>query len=96
MDEADGIKPLVEKALSKSEFAQMNKPGSSAMYVKSDVWGKGQEVIIITGAGDKGVETARKGNRRNGWISSSVGLELRTRRRAKAGHLPTEKQQGSR
>ena len=31
------------------------------MFVKSDVWGKGQEVIIFTGAGDKGVETARKG-----------------------------------
>jgi hypothetical protein len=63
MEEAGGIKPLAEKALSKSEFERMNQAGSSAMYVKSDVWGKGQEVIIITGASDKGVETARKGNR---------------------------------
>lgn len=63
MDEAGGIKPLAEKALSKSEFERMNMAGSSAMYVKSDVWGKGQEVIIFTGASDKGVETARKGNR---------------------------------
>jgi hypothetical protein len=63
MDEAGGIKPLAEKALSKSEFERMNMAGSSAMYVKSDVWGKGQEVIVFTGASDKGVETARKSNR---------------------------------
>ena len=72
MDEAGGIKPLVEKALSKSEFAQMNQVGSSAMYVKSNVWGKGQEVIIITGAGEKGVETARKGNRAE-WMDIIFG-----------------------
>jgi hypothetical protein len=63
MDEADGIKSLAEKALSKSELDRMNMAGSSAMYVKSDVWSKGQEVIVFTGASDKGVETARKSNR---------------------------------
>lgn len=63
MDEAGGIKPLAEKALSKSEFEKMNQAGSSAMFVKSNVWGKGQEVIVFTGASDKGVESARKGNR---------------------------------
>jgi hypothetical protein len=80
MDEAGGIKPLAEKALSKSEVDRMNMPGSSAMYVKSDVWSKGQEVIVFTGAGDKGVETARKGNRAEwmdiifGWF----GIEVET------------------
>jgi hypothetical protein len=81
MDEAGGIKSLCEKALIKAEFDQMNKPGSSAMFVKSDVWKKGQEVIILTGAADKGVETARKGNRGEwmdlifGWfgVESEVG-----------------------
>jgi hypothetical protein len=63
LDEAGGIKPLVEKALIKAEFDQMMQPGSSAMFVKSNVWGQGQEVIIFTGSGDKGVETARKANR---------------------------------
>jgi hypothetical protein len=72
MDEAGGIKPLAEKALSKSEFERMNQAGSSAMYVKSDVWGKGQEVIVFTGAGDKGVETARKGNRAE-WMDIIFG-----------------------
>ena len=61
LDEAGGIKPLAEKALIKSEFDKMKQPGSSAMFVKSNVWSQGQEVIIFTGAGDKGVETARKG-----------------------------------
>jgi hypothetical protein len=80
LDEAGGIKPLAEKALSKSEFERMNQAGSSAMYVKSDVWGKGQEVIVFIGASDKGVETARKGNRSEwmdiifGWF----GIEVET------------------
>jgi hypothetical protein len=81
LDEAGGVKVLVEKALSKSEMDRMNQAGSSAMYVKSDIWGKGQEVIIITGSSDKGVETARKGNRAEwtdmifGWygVESDVG-----------------------
>ena len=81
MDEAGGIKPLAEKALSKSEFEKMNQAGSSAMFVKSNVWGQGQEVIIFTGSGDKGVETARKANRAEwmdvifGWfgVESDVG-----------------------
>lgn len=80
MDEAGGIKPLAEKALSKSEFERMNMAGSSAMYVKSDVWGKGQEVIFFTGASDKGVETARKGNRAE-WmdlIFNWFGIESET------------------
>lgn len=63
MDEAGGIKPLAEKALSKTEFERMNMAGSSAMYVKSDVWSKGQEVIVFAGGSGTGVETARKGNR---------------------------------
>jgi hypothetical protein len=72
LDEAGGNKPLVEKALIKAEFDKMNQPGSSAMFVKSDVWGKGQEVIIFTGASDKGVETARKGNRAE-WMDVIFG-----------------------
>jgi len=80
LDEAGGIKPLVEKALIKAEFDQMMQPGSSAMFVKSDVWGKGQEVIIFTGAADKGVETARKANRAEwmdvifGWFGLEVDV----------------------
>jgi hypothetical protein len=81
LDEAGGVKALIEKALSKSEMDRMKQAGSSAMYVKSDVWGKDQEVIVITGSSDKGVETARKGNRAEwmdmifGWygIESEVG-----------------------
>jgi len=72
LDEAGGIKPLVEKALIKAEFDQMMQPGSSAMFVKSNVWGQGQEVIIFTGASDKGVESARKGNRAE-WIDVIFG-----------------------
>jgi len=71
MDEA-AFKPLAEKALSKSEFDRMNMAGSSAMYVKSDVWGKGQEVILFAGATDTGVDTARKSNRAE-WMDLIFG-----------------------
>ena len=40
--------------------------------MKSDVWSKGQEVIVYTGAGDKGVETARKANRAE-WMDVIFG-----------------------
>ncbi len=72
LDEVGGIKLLVEKALIKAEFDQMNKPGSSAMFVKSNVWGTSQEVLIITGAGEKGVEGARKSNRAE-WMDTIFG-----------------------
>jgi len=72
LDEAGGIKPLVEKALIKAEYDQMLQPGSSAMFVKSNVWSDGQEVIVYTGASDKGVETARKANRAE-WIDVIFG-----------------------
>jgi hypothetical protein len=62
MDETDGIKTLVEKALSKTDLSRVNQARSSAMYVKSDVWSKDQQVIIFTGASDQGFEAARKGN----------------------------------
>jgi hypothetical protein len=72
LDEAGGIKPLAEKALIKAEFDKMMQPGSSAMFVKSNVWSQNQEVIIYTGMGDKGVETARKANRAE-WIDVIFG-----------------------
>jgi hypothetical protein len=72
LDEAGGIKPLAEKALIKAEFDQMMQPGSSAMFVKSNVWSQGQEVIVYTGANDKGVETARKANRAE-WMDVIFG-----------------------
>jgi hypothetical protein len=72
MDEAGGIKPLAEKALSKSEFDRMTMPSSSAMYVKSDVWKSGQEVILFLGATDAGVDTARKSNRAE-WMDIILG-----------------------
>lgn len=85
LDEADGIKPLVEKALSKSELDRMNMAGSSAMYVKSDVWGSGQEVIVFTGASDKGVETARKSNRAE-WMDIIFGwFDMENPAEARAG-----------
>ena len=67
MDEAEGIKPLVEKAVTKKDFEWINKAGNSRMYVKSNVWSGGQEVIIFAGADGAGAEMARKRNRAEWW-----------------------------
>ena len=41
VDEADGIKDLLKKALSDREFELISKEGNKGMFVKSDVWGEG-------------------------------------------------------
>lgn len=67
MDEPGGIRPLAEKALGKTDFEWINKAGNSRMYVKSNVWSGGQEVILFAGANGAGAETARKNNRGEWW-----------------------------
>ena len=77
MDETGGIKPLVEKAVGKAEYEWINKAGNSRMFVKSNVWSGGQEVIIFAGADSAGADAARKVNRAEWWeiISGWFGIE---------------------
>ncbi|HOO90226.1 MAG TPA: hypothetical protein PLA74_05325 [Syntrophales bacterium] len=76
MDEADGIKPVAEKVLSKAEFEWINKPGNKKMYLKYDVWFGGQEIIVFAGADGAGAEAARVGSRDEWWTAISEWFEI--------------------
>jgi len=68
LDESGGVKDIVKEALSDAEFADVSKAGNNEMYLKSDVWGEDQEVIIFSGATKEDAEAARVGNRED-WLN---------------------------
>jgi hypothetical protein len=85
MDEAGGIKPLAEKALSKNEFEWINKSGNKKMYMKYDVWYGGQEVLIFAGADGAGAEAARVGSRDDWWATIMEWFEIEEEGGAEGG-----------
>lgn len=63
--DADEIGKVVAQALSPEEAKQIE--GAGATIVKSDVWGKDQNVIFFAGMNAQAVEEARKNNRETWW-----------------------------
>jgi len=61
-DESGGVKDIVKEALSATEFANVSKAGNKEMYLKSDVWGEDQEIIIFSGATKEDAVAARTEN----------------------------------
>jgi hypothetical protein len=78
VDEPDGIKDLLKKALSDREFASISKEGNKGMFVKSDVWGEGQEVIIFTGSNRAAAEAARLENKEEWWNEIVTWFDIET------------------
>lgn len=76
VDEADSIKNLLKEALSDREFELITKEGNKGMFVKSDVWGEGQEVIIFAGSNRATAEAARKENKEEWWNEISMWFEI--------------------
>jgi len=76
VDEAGGIRELLKEALSDKEFQSISKEGNKEMYIKSDVWGEGQEVIIFAGSNRAAAEAARKGNKEEWWNEISIWFEI--------------------
>ncbi len=62
LDESGGVKDIVKEALSATEFADVGKAGNKEWYIKSDVWGEDQEVIIFSGATKEDAVAARTEN----------------------------------
>ena len=58
VDEA-GIKELVKEAVGDQELAALSQKGAGKMYVKSNVWGPGQNVVIFAGSDAQAAEKAR-------------------------------------
>ncbi len=63
INEPRGIKDLLKKVLTKNEIRWISQEGYGKMYVKSDVWTRGQTVIVIAGSNFKAAEEARKASK---------------------------------
>lgn len=78
IDEVGGVKDLVKEALSSAEFSDVSKAGNKEMYIKSDVWGEDQEVIIFSGATKADAIEARVGNRATWWDEIALWFDIET------------------
>ena len=78
LDESGGVKDIVKEALSATELADISKPGNKEMYLKSDVWGEDQEVIIFSGATKEDSIEARVGNKESWFEEIAIWFDLET------------------
>ena len=73
-----GIKDLVKKAVGNKEAAALTKKGAKNMYVRSNVWGPGQNVLIFAGADVAAAEKVRKDNKEEWFEIIAEWFELET------------------
>jgi hypothetical protein len=74
IDEPGGIAGLLKEALSDSEFEAISK--DKGMYIKSDVWGEDQGVIVFAGANKAAAEAARTGNKEEWWNELVIWFDI--------------------
>jgi hypothetical protein len=71
MDEGDAVKKIIKDALSTQELNWISKEGNGNLFFKSDVWGSGQQVMVITGSNRKVAEETRI-SYRDDWFDTLV------------------------
>jgi plastocyanin len=62
-DAYDGVGEIVQKVLSDEEAKQIREKGNRKMYVKTNVWRKGQVVHVIAGSDRNETKKAHEDNR---------------------------------
>lgn len=80
--EMDNTGNVVKQLLTKEDLDFVTQAGNSRMYVKSNVWNPGQQIIIFAGS-DKQASACARTNSRERWMtlfSNWYGLDL-------AGHF---------
>jgi hypothetical protein len=78
LDESGGVKDIVKEALSDMEFADVGKAGNKEMYIKSDVWGEDQGVIVFSGATREDAIAARVDNKADWWDEIALWFDIET------------------
>ncbi len=73
-----GIKDLVKKAVGAKEAAALTKKGANNMYVRSNVWGPGQSILIFAGANAAAAEKVRKDTQEEWFEIIAEWFELET------------------
>jgi hypothetical protein len=77
MDEA-GIKELVTEAVGAEEAGALGKKGAGKMFLRSNVWGSGQNILVFAGSDAGAAEKARKDTKDDWWemIAEWFDLEI--------------------
>jgi len=78
VDEPGGIKDLVKKAVGEKELAALSQKGVGKMYIKSNTWAQGQNVLIFAGADVAAAEKVRKDNKEEWFEIIGEWFELET------------------
>jgi hypothetical protein len=76
--EPGGISDLIKEAVGAQDFAALAKPGAGKMFVRSNVWGQGQNVLVFAGSDPEAAAKARADAREEwmGMLADWFGLEL--------------------
>ncbi len=74
--EGEGIGEILKQALTAQEIAWLSEEGNNRMHQKSDVWGKGQRIIIFAGYNARGAELARRDNRDEWWMGIAGWFDI--------------------
>jgi hypothetical protein len=76
VDEPGGIAGILKEALSDTEFEAASK--DKGFYIKSDVWGEDQGVIVFAGANRAAAEAARLENKEEWWNELVIWFDIET------------------
>ena len=71
MDEDASMKKIIKDALSTQELNWISKEGNGNLFFKSDVWGSGQQVMVIAGSSRTVAEQTRI-SYRDDWFDTLV------------------------
>lgn len=77
LNESGGIKKIIKDALSDEEISQVSQAGKGGMYLKSNKWAMGQQVMVLAGYDQSAALKARTDNK-DAWfetLSKWFGLE---------------------
>jgi hypothetical protein len=73
-----GMSDLIKEAVGAQDFASLGTPGAGKMYVRSNVWGQGQNILVFAGSDLEAAAKARADARDEwmGMFADWFGLEL--------------------
>jgi hypothetical protein len=85
-DEGGGIGEILKEALTAKELAWLREEGNNRMYLKDDVWAKGQSIIVFAGHNQRGAELARLDSKEEWWLQIAGWFDVELDPRAIYGY----------
>jgi len=75
-NEPNGIGDIIKEVLTPEEVEWVSQPGNRKMYIKGDVWRKGQNLIIFAGSNKEAVKSAMVNTKDNWWVIISNWFDV--------------------